>query len=57
VKKGLASGRLKARDAVRFVLRHPAVATLVVGTLSVDHLRENLRYADAAEPGVGRPTE
>ena len=43
VKKGLATGALPAAEAIRFVLANPAVATMVVGTLSADHLAENLR--------------
>ena len=42
-KKGLASGRLPAAQALSFVLRNPAVTSVVVGSLSLDHLRENLR--------------
>ncbi len=45
VKKGLASGRLPAESAIRFVLSHPGVATLVIGGLSLDHFRENLAAA------------
>jgi aryl-alcohol dehydrogenase-like predicted oxidoreductase len=45
VKKGLASGHLEARPAVRFVLGTPGVGSLVVGSLSIDHLRENVRVA------------
>lgn len=47
VKKGLASGRLPAAEAVRFVLGHPAVTNLVVGGLSVDHLRANAAAAES----------
>lgn len=46
VKKGLASGHLSAEQAVAFVLRHPAVSSLVVGSLNVDHLRANLAVAE-----------
>jgi len=45
VKKGLASGRLPPADAIPFVLRHPAVTSLVIGGLSLDHLGENVRIA------------
>jgi aryl-alcohol dehydrogenase-like predicted oxidoreductase len=48
VKKGLASGRLPAAEAVPFVLGHPAVTNLVVGGLSVEHLRANAAAAEAA---------
>lgn len=48
VKKALASGRLPARDAIRFALSTPGVHTLVVGGLSLDHIRENVRYAQEA---------
>ena len=45
VKKGLASGRLRAEQAVRFVLSNPAVASMVVGGLDLEHLRENIDVA------------
>ncbi len=47
VKKGLACGKLDAERAVRFVLSHESVSSLVVGTLNVDHLAANLRAAEA----------
>ena len=46
VKKGLASGRLPAAQAISFVLGNPAVTGVVVGSLSLDHLREDLRIAE-----------
>ncbi|MFH1109044.1 MAG: aldo/keto reductase [Planctomycetota bacterium] len=46
VKKGLASGRLPAAEALSFVLGNPAVTSVVVGSLSLDHLREDLRIAE-----------
>lgn len=42
VKKALASGHLPAADALRFVLQHPGVSTVVIGTLNADHMRANL---------------
>jgi aryl-alcohol dehydrogenase-like predicted oxidoreductase len=48
VKKGLASGRLDAATATAFVLGTPGVNSLVIGSLSIDHIRENIRYAAAA---------
>ncbi|HVP72239.1 MAG TPA: aldo/keto reductase [Phycisphaerales bacterium] len=45
VKKGLASGRLPARQAIRFVLATPAVSSMVIGGLSLGHLRENITIA------------
>lgn len=50
VKKGLASGSIAPAEAVPFILRAPGVSSLVVGSLRVDHLREIVQYADAAEP-------
>lgn len=50
VKKGLASGHLPPKEAIQFVLRHLSVTSLVVGTLSLDHLRENLRWAREIRP-------
>lgn len=49
VKKGLASGRLDHAEAVRFVLRTPGVASMVVGSLNLDHIRQNVRAADALQ--------
>ena len=42
VKKALASGKLPARDALQFVLSNPGVTSTVVGTLSLEHMRENV---------------
>jgi aryl-alcohol dehydrogenase-like predicted oxidoreductase len=47
VKKGLASGHLSAQEAIRFVLENPVVSSLVIGGLSLDHIRENVRAAAA----------
>ena len=41
VKKGLASGKLLATDAIQFVLTNPGVTSLIVGGLNVDHFRDN----------------
>ena len=49
VKKGLASGRLPAGDALRFVLSNPQVSSVVVGGLNLDHIRTNI----AAVAGIG----
>ena len=57
VKKGLASGHLPPDEAIPQVLAHPAVASLVVGSLSLEHMRANLEIAEralAAQPGAGR---
>jgi len=60
VKKGLASGRLRASQAISFVLRNPGVTSIVVGSLNMDHLRENLRIAQEIRtewrPGMERDT-
>ncbi len=53
VKKGLASGRLPAAAAVPFVLAHPGVSTLIVGSLSESHLRENLALARGSASRTG----
>lgn len=45
VKKGLASGQIAAGKAIPFVLKNSGVTSLVIGTLNVDHIRENLRLA------------
>jgi aryl-alcohol dehydrogenase-like predicted oxidoreductase len=48
VKKGLASGRLPAAEAIPFVLRTPGVTNLVIGGLSLAHLAENVAIATRA---------
>lgn len=48
VKKPLASGTLTPNEAIPFLLNHAAVSSIVVGSLSLDHLGENLRIAQAA---------
>ncbi len=45
VKKGLAAGHLPIADAMRFVLANPGVSSLVIGSLSLDHMRDNFRLA------------
>ncbi|MCC7420829.1 MAG: aldo/keto reductase [Planctomycetaceae bacterium] len=42
VKKGLASGHLPPSEAVRFVLSTVGVAGMTIGSLNVEHLRQNL---------------
>jgi aryl-alcohol dehydrogenase-like predicted oxidoreductase len=46
VKKGLASGRLPAEHAIRFVLSNDDVDTLIVGGLNLEHVRSNLAIAE-----------
>jgi len=57
VKKGLASGRLHAAQALSFVLRNPAVTSVVVGSLSLDHLRENFQIARTVRSARRTSTE
>jgi len=45
VKKGLASGKLPAEAALRFVLSHPGVTSMIVGGLSLEHFAANWRMA------------
>lgn len=42
VKKGLASGRLPAAQAIPFVLNHAGVSSLLVGSMSWLHLQEDI---------------
>ncbi|MCH2144388.1 MAG: aldo/keto reductase [Phycisphaerales bacterium] len=42
IKKGLASGRLEASEALPWLLSHEAIGSVVVGGLSLDHVRANL---------------
>jgi aryl-alcohol dehydrogenase-like predicted oxidoreductase len=48
VKKGLASGRLSAEDAIPFVLARPGVSSLVIGTTDLGHLRRDAEIAQRA---------
>ena len=47
IKKPLGSGRLSPAEAIPFILRHPAVTTLVIGGLNLAHMRQNLALATA----------
>ena len=47
VKKGLASGRIAGEQAIRFVLGNPGVTSLVIGSLNLQHMAENVRTAQA----------
>ena len=46
IKKALASGTLSAEDAISFVLSNPAVSSVIVGSLNLDHLAANLAVAE-----------
>jgi len=48
VKKGLSAGHLSPIDAIRFVMANPGVSTMVVGSLSLEHMRANLDAARTA---------
>jgi aryl-alcohol dehydrogenase-like predicted oxidoreductase len=54
VKKGLGAGRLAAADAIAFVLGNPAVTSLVIGSLSADHLRGNVEVARRLDAAAAR---
>ncbi len=58
IKKGLASGTLEPDAAIRFVLANPAVTGLVVGGLSLEHLRQNVLSAERVRglPGPAHRT-
>ena len=42
VKKALASGRLPATEALRFVFDQPGVNSVVIGTLNAEHMQANI---------------
>jgi len=50
VKKGLASGHIPPSQAIPWVLRNPAVTSIVVGSLNLNHLRENIRLSRESRP-------
>ena len=45
VKKGLGSGRLAPEQSIRFVLGTAGVSSLVVGSLDLEHIRDNVTVA------------
>jgi aryl-alcohol dehydrogenase-like predicted oxidoreductase len=45
IKKPLASGNLPPAQTIPWILRRPAVASLVIGGLSLEHMRENMGYS------------
>jgi len=45
VKKPLASGQIPANQAIGFILKKSQVATLVIGGLNLEHIRQNLQFA------------
>ncbi|MEQ9459843.1 MAG: aldo/keto reductase [Phycisphaeraceae bacterium] len=53
IKKGLASGKLGAADALSFLLADGGVDSVTLGSLNLDHLRSNLNEAQRVR-GVKR---
>lgn len=49
VKKGLAAGHLPPEPAIQFVLSNDNVASMVVGGLSLDHIRQNVAASARTE--------
>lgn len=49
IKKGLGSGKIEPQQAIEYVLSTPGVNSMVIGTLSLDHLRANLDIAGRCE--------
>ena len=45
IKKGLGSGSVPAEEAIPFCLEQPAVKTIVIGSLSLEHMAENITTA------------
>ena len=50
VKKGLNSGQLSAAASLQWMLEDPRIHAVVVGSLNLDHMRENLEVAKATRP-------
>ena len=50
VKKGLNSGQLSAAASLRWMLEDPRIHAVVVGSLSLEHMLENLEVAKAIRP-------
>lgn len=53
VKKGLASGQIDPAEAIPFVLGTAGVASLVIGSLGIDHIQANIRVAEAVSSASG----
>lgn len=49
VKKGLGAGHLSAESAIPFVLNQAGISNLIVGSLNVEHLKDDLQIALKAE--------
>jgi aryl-alcohol dehydrogenase-like predicted oxidoreductase len=47
VKKGLASGRIAGYEAIRFALANRGVTSLVIGSLNLQHMADNVEMAQA----------
>jgi aryl-alcohol dehydrogenase-like predicted oxidoreductase len=47
IKKGLASGRAEATESLTWLLQRPAISSVVIGSRSAEHMRENLAIAQA----------
>ena len=50
VKKGLKSGQLSAAPSLQWMLEDPRIHAVVVGSLNLEHMRENLDVAKAIRP-------
>ena len=65
IKKALDSGQRPAgvsglqwlEDSLRFVFNHPAVTSVILGTISPDHLRENLLLNERIHADPAGPSE
>lgn len=42
IKKAIGSGHLSANESLRFIFQEPGVSSVIIGTLSSQHLRENV---------------
>ena len=47
IKKGLASGRAGAKESLSWLLKQPAISSVVIGSRSAEHMCENLAIARA----------
>ncbi len=50
VKKGLAAGHLSPAEAIQFLLANSNVGSVVVGGLSIEHMKSNWQVAEEARP-------
>ena len=55
VKKGLGAGHLNAFESINFLLKNPGICSIVVGSLSLKHMKENWEHCQQFQQQDPRP--